>query len=215
MDAVAERVLGLLSGGDIDRGLVAAWCEEADVVYAADSSARTAIELGVTPIIVGDMDSFVRLPDDPNMEIRRDASQSSTDCDKLLSNVALDGHRAVTLVGTEGDRPDHVISTYGSAARSGLRVRIGFRNGMGWILSGGEEVAIEMGRGHRLSLLALENCTGVDLVGCAWPLEQADLSATTMHSVSNFSVADRVVARVGKGAALLYVEFRREEMPFW
>lgn len=210
-----DRVLGLLSGGDVDDSLIADWCSSAEKIYAADSSGRKVIQKGHRPIIVGDMDSFVRLPDDPDLDIRALPSQDATDCDKLLQEVAKDGYKGITLSGVEGDRPDHVLSTYASAVRSEMEVRFAFRRGLGWVIKPGAEKQFYLLRGHRFSLLSLEPCEGVHLAGCAWPISGGALSPTGLQSISNQSTQEVLTVQIGTGAALLFIEYLREEMPFW
>jgi thiamine pyrophosphokinase len=199
-------VLGVLGGNDVGDDVLLAWAHSADVVYAADSGADRLIAHGVSPIVVGDFDSFDSLPRASHLRLVQSIDQDTTDCDKLLALVRSDGHSFVTLAGTEGDLPDHVVATYHSAIASRLDVRFAFRRGIGHIVRDRVEVATRPGQ--RVSFVPLTPCEGVGLSGVAWPLENAEFEPGSGQSVSNEATGSPVVASVRAGSALLFVETR-------
>lgn len=210
------RVLGVLSGADMDSSLLWRWAKSADVVYAADGGANRLMLRNDCPvIIVGDMDSVsertleaatrkVHLPD-----------QDTTDCDKLLQLAAADRHRSITLTSVEGDLPDHVLATLHSAARSKLDVRFAFRRGIGYIVKPSTARLISTKPGGRVSLLPLTACRGTTLLGVHWPLDSVRLEINGLTSISNRAEGNEVAASVEGGAAMLFVEFADSEMPCW
>ena len=141
--------------------------------------------------------------------------QGSTDCDKLLRHVQREGLATATLVGVEGDLPDHVLAILQSAARSELDIRLAYRRGVGRIVRPNRPLGISTKPGRRLSLLPLERCTKVYLDGCEWPLENADLSLEESTSISNRTKRAEVSVQIGTGTAFLFLEFPEEEMPVW
>lgn len=203
---VPPRVLGILGGNDVDNELLRAWASSAEFVYAADSGADRLIALGFSPIVVGDFDSFSSLPQSSHLRLVQSIDQSTTDCDKLLALVKSDGHVSVTLAATEGDLPDHVLSTYSSAIACGLDVRFAFRRGIGMLVRDGASVSTAPGQ--RVSLIPLRPCTGIGLRGVAWPLEEADIEPGGAVSVSNEATGDQVTVSLRSGCALLFVETR-------
>ena len=210
------RVLGVLSGGDISRELLHRWVKGADRVIAADAGADLLLEVETVPhLIIGDMDSISPLGLAGAGEKLLVADQDTTDCDKLLAQVTKEGHLSVTLVGVEGDLPDHVLATLHSAARSELDVRLAYRRGVGWIVKPDRTRRVATKPGRRLSLLALEPCEGVRLTGCKWPLESAQLGLQNSTSISNRTEAAEAIVTIDKGAALLFIEYPIEEMPYW
>lgn len=202
--SVPPRVLGVLGGNDVDNESLRAWASTADVVYAADSGADRLIALGFSPIVVGDLDSFATLPNASHLRVVQSIDQSTSDCDKLLALVKSDGHVSVTLAATEGDLPDHVLSTYSSAVSCGLEVRFAYRRGIGVLVRDGVGMATEPGQ--RVSLIPLIPCTGVGLRGVAWPLEEAELEPGGAVSISNEATGDLVTVSLRSGSALLFLE---------
>jgi thiamine pyrophosphokinase len=203
---VAAKVLGVLGGKDIGDDHLRAWSSSADVVYAADSGADRLIALGFSPVVVGDFDSFSSLPRASHLRLVQSLDDATTDCDKMLALVRSDGHGAITLTGTEGDLPDHVLATYASAVACGLDVRFAFRRGIGVLVRSRTEVATRVGQ--RVSLVPLTACSAVRLGGVAWEVAGARFEPGGALSVSNEATGDRVVAEVESGAALLFLETR-------
>ena len=207
---VVERVLGVLNGRDMNLSTLAKWLGSADRVYAADGGGRRAQEAGVEPhVVVGDFDSS-----EPSTfaEWYRVDDQESTDCDKLLAHVLKDGFQALTLVGVEGDRLDHVLASLASAARSPLQVSLGLRTGWGRVLVGPTSLDLPGCEGATVSLMPLEKVSGVSLTGVQWPFSDRTLSPSGFVSISNRAVGE-IRAVVTQGAALLTVSSDGE--PVW
>lgn len=203
---MSDRVLGVLGGTDIDDVRLAAWASTATHIYAADSGADRLISLGFSPTVVGDFDSFTSLSRASHLRLVQSLDQDTTDCDKLLALVAEDGHTGLTLTGTEGDLPDHVLATYSSAVASGLDVSFAFRRGVGALVRPGTPVSMDTLAGQRVSLVPLTPCYGTGLTGVAWPLDGAALEPGGLVSVSNEAVEGQVTAWLETGHALLFLE---------
>lgn len=201
-----DRVLGVLGGQDVGDQRLRDWCASADVVYAADSGADRVIGFGFEPIVVGDFDSFKSLEDSKHLRLEQSADQNTTDCDKLLALVLKDGHEAVTLAGSEGDLPDHVLATYFSALKSPLQVQFAFRRGIGWLVRPGVKLDVPCRRGQRVSLIPLDVCDDVRISGVEWPLTGETLAPSGSVSVSNRAVETVVTASLATGCALLFLE---------
>ena len=192
----------------MDDDLLSSWAKSAEHVYAADSGADRLIALGFSPVVVGDFDSFASLPRASRLRLVQSIDQATTDCDKLLALVEKDGHESVTLTGTEGDLPDHVLATFSSVVACSLRVRIAFRRGVGHVVRPSHPAQIAAKRGQRVSLIPLARCAGARLAGTAWPLEGAEIEPGGLMSVSNEAVGGEVSASLESGCALLFVETR-------
>lgn len=200
------RLLGILDGTDMSSERLAAICGEYDLIYAADGAAARLRQLGIWPqLAIGDFDSLTR-PEGYADRIIADIDQDTTDCDKLLRFAIAEGHSSITLTNIEGDRPDHVLSTFASAARADIQVSFRFRRGLGWLIKAGEDRAIEAPReGTIVSLMPITECEGVTLTGVRWPLEGSRLSAMGLVSISNASLGEgEIRVRLERGAALLY-----------
>jgi thiamine pyrophosphokinase len=211
-----RRILGVLAGGDIDLDLLQRWSQSADWIIAADAGANHLSDSEVGPhFIIGDMDSIRDVEPFSSADRKHLAEQDSTDCDKLLAHVSNEGHATITLIGVEGDLPDHVLAILHSAARSELDVRLAYRRGIGWIVKPDRPRDIATHTDRRLSLQAIEPCEGVHLDGVQWPLQNANLSLRDGTSISNRTEGDHVRVTIAKGAALLFLEYPAQEMPVW
>lgn len=208
-------MLGVLAGHDMPAELLRRWADSAEVLLAADAGADRLIEAGAKPtLILGDLDSISEKARACGVEVIPIADQSSTDCDKLLRIAGDRGYTEVTLASIEGDSLDHLIATVFSAVRAPVRVRLALRTGIGHVIHSGSFV-LETRPGRRVSLLPIMPCTGVSLEGVRWPLLEAEMSPAGLVSISNESVSDSVLVRVGSGTALLVAEYPQEEMPRW
>lgn len=148
-------------------------------------------------------------------QVRLHADQDSTDCDKLLALAHELGYGQITLGGIEGDRMDHALATWLSAARSELDVRLALRRGLGWVLKPGRSLVVRSSPGATVSLLPLSPSEGVVLRGVHWPLEGKRLSWDGLVSISNTAVGDAVEAELREGLAALIVEYPRADLPWW
>ena len=195
---------------------LAKWAGSADVLMAADGGADLLLKAGFIPHrTVGDFDSVSDAALRAGGLLVRDPNPAKTDCDKLLDLAFAAGHAAITLICAEGDLPDHVLAILHSALRSPLRVRIAYRQGIGWLVGAGASLSIPSTAGSRLSLLPLTESRGVSLAGVQWPFESRDLSATGFASVSNVATSSEIAVSVEEGGALLFVGYPPEGMPFW
>lgn len=209
-----ERVLGVLAGADFPLDRLAEWARTADVILAADGAADRLLQAGIEPTTtIGDLDSLSSV-----LGLKRviqDPDQETSDCDKLLNLANRIGHRAITLAGVEGDRLDHVLSTFASAAKCGLAVRLVLRDGIAHVLRGPGVYLFDAIPGERVSLMPLERCEDLHLSGVAWPLEGGVLSALGQVSISNQVSAARIEVRLASGAAVLFLAGAERATPSW
>ncbi len=196
--------------------LLAKWAKSATFRLAADAGLDRLLAAGFSPdLAVGDFDSAKGLEGIDDKRLLREISQAETDCDKLLALAERQGFEAITLASAEGDQLDHMLATLHSAARSGLRVRIALRTGVGWVLKGEDEAIVRTEPGRRVSLLPLEEVKGANLAGVDWPLDNAALHPQGATSISNRAAAGYVAAGIEAGSAFFFVEFPESECPVW
>jgi len=190
-----------------------AWAAASTVLYAADSGADRLVRLGFSPTVVGDLDSV-----DPaslvGLRTVQDADADRTDCEKMLSLIWAEGHRAVTVAGLEGDLLDHVLASLSSLASTPLIARIALRTGIGHVMRSGVSVRVADGFGRRVSLIPLMRSTGVTLRGVLWEVEEAVMEPAGFLSVSNEGTGE-VFAAVRTGAVLLFVGREPSEPLDW
>jgi len=214
---VPQRVLGVLGGADLAPELLRKWAESAEILIAADGGANRLLEVGCTPnAIVGDLDSFVSGATDVASKIYRDEDQNYTDCDKLLRYGQDQALLPLTLVGIEGNRIDHVISSIHSVAASSIRekVTLAFRRSLAWVLGPGVH-AKQVGARRTVSLIPLTSCENVETDGLRWPLRGRTLEAGILTSISNESNSEQISVSLRSGLLLLTVEHSPEEFPIW
>lgn len=197
-----SRILGVLGGKDTPLETVRVWAASADRVVAADSGADACLSVGVRPVVIGDMDSFKGSRD--GLELWEDPDQDTTDCDKLLAWVAIQGHASVTMACVEGDRIDHVLATLASLARSPLQINLVSRRAVGRLIRAGEHIDLAAPADTRFSVLGMGACTAT-IAGARWPVEAADLTPPQPQSISN-RVASPTYVEVLTGCGLLMVE---------
>jgi thiamine pyrophosphokinase len=208
------RVVGILAGRDMPVEMMKRWLDGADVLLAADSGTHALNELGIRPqAIIGDLDSVQEIPE--GVELIHRFNDNFTDCDKLLAYASEQGHNRITLLGVEGDQLDHVWATMLSAAKAKIQVRLGLRNGIGWILTAGQRMIVRTQPGRRLSLLPIMPSMGVSLYGVRWPIQDGALEPMGLVSISNETAATEVEISLSYGAAWLFLEWPAEELPVW
>lgn len=196
----SPKVLGVLAGRDLAPGALEAWLAWADLVVAADGGADLCRETGREPdVIVGDLDSI----SDPT-GLTPDPDQDSSDADKLLAYLTENGISAVTLIGVEGDRLDHVLSTLFSCTRQpGITCDLVLRRGSAKICNQGGTLT-EAAQG-RISVIPLERSI-VTLTGTRWPLENAIIEPRGLVSLSNEMAEDHLTLTTHQGATALFLK---------
>ena len=211
---MTRRTLGVLSGTDMKPDQVRAWAESADLVLAADGGANVLHSLGIRPgAIIGDYDSIA-----PEARVGlqlEDRDQDSSDCDKLLRYAERIGCLEITLCNVEGDLPDHFLGTIQSALKSSLQVRMALRRGLGIVLKGPIEFKVDSPMGARVSLIPLEKCEDVDLLGTQWALSKDSLAPDGSTSLSNRAVDSSIKLNMRSGSAVLFLIAPLFEKPEW
>lgn len=212
---VEKRILGVLGGKDVSGAMFKLWAQSAHILVAADSGADFALDQGIRPhAIVGDMDSVSASALESGIDLYRIDDQNHTDCDKLLDLIHRWGHEAVTLIGIEGDRLDHVLATLHSCAKSPVRVRLAVRDGVGHVLEPGK-FRIPTVPGRRISFFPLHEARGVSATGLMWPLNDTILTIGNAISVSNLTEGESCDVEFESGSLLVLQEVPHERLPLW
>ncbi len=178
--------------------------EQDDLVIAADSGYRTALDMGIAPqVLVGDFDSLgePQVPQGCEL-IRVPAEKNSTDT-HLAVDIALErGAREIVIIGGLEGRLDHTLSTVAIAEFLAER-RIGaiLTNGKSrvrFIRNGG--VILPRSEFRYFSLVAADpTVKGVTVEGGKYPLQNAKLQRTFQYAVSNEIVGNCALIEVKKG----------------
>jgi thiamine pyrophosphokinase len=212
---MAEKVLGVLAGGDLPDVSLGAWAASADLVFAADGGVNRLAGLGIRPdLLIGDFDSVNPHLRDFAKEVVPRPGQDESDCDKLLAEAARRGHADIVLVGIEGDRLDHTLAVLAGGLRTSLRVATGLRTGMGYLLKPGRH-SIKSVPGATVSVLPLLPTYGVRLEGVRWPLVDAELRMDGLISLSNQATEDSVRLEASSGAVWVVISSGAPPEPSW
>lgn len=213
-----RRILGVLAGGDLPLGRLAAWADSAETILAADAGVSRLLACGRdADVVVGDLDS-ARSEDlaRTRAEVIRVADQETTDAEKLLALAAGRRIAGITLAGLEGDRLDHLLAALYAGVASGLEVSVALRAMWGRIVRAGESVSFGARPGTVVSLLPLAAAEGVSLRGVRWPVSPEgngrSFAADGRFSVSNEALGP-ISAAVERGTVLLLVGTDGE--PIW
>lgn len=196
------RVLGVLGGRSARSEVLLAWADAADALYAADSGADSLVALGLSPAVVGDLDSA--RSDLSALRVVHDPDPDRTDCDKLVALIHQEHPNPdVVIAAYEGDRIDHMLGSLSSLARAPFPLRILLDTGIGYLLHAPARLDLPKIEGQTVSLLPLSQCIA-SLHNCDWPLEKATLEFPGFQSLSNVARAG-FQAELHQGRALLVV----------
>jgi thiamine pyrophosphokinase len=179
-------------------------------VVAADSGAATALELGLRPdLVVGDMDSIdldvldrLRAAGVPLQEHPRE--KDATDGELALQCALSSGARALILVGfLGGPRLDQELASILHVA--GLQVDATLVDGVNEcrLVRPGEPADWRPEPHEIVSVIPVEDASGVRTDGLRWPLTGDRLARGTTRGVSNEPVAERVSVSIETGLVLL------------
>lgn len=178
-----------------------------DTVIACDKGILNCEELGVSPDkIIGDFDSLGFVPDGENvtkLPVRKD----ETDVGFAIKTAFLSGSCEIYVYGACGGKLDHSIaniSLCASYVKKGARVVFFGEDTDFTCIS--PEIPLEFSEaqiGGRLSVFALSECLGVNIINAEYPLENACLNPLFPLGVSNsFIKGEKTRISLNSGLAL-------------
>ena len=142
--------------------------------------------------------------------------QDRTDFQKAL-DYALDrlDAKEVVVLGSEGDRLDHTLSSLGAAAgRAGdASIRFVFETSIVHLVAAGE-VRLKTRRGALISILPVLPSKITSGAGLQWAVDGLELAFGVRDGVSNRAGGDEVRLHVASGCLVVFVE-RREGDVEW
>lgn len=175
-----------------------------DYVICADAGLDLALKEGICPhLYIGDGDSGQCVFDGPAicLPVRKD----DTDLMACVKYAIEQGYRDLVIVGGLGGRFDHSIAsvqTLAYALDHGAFARILDQDTE--ILLCRDRITLPRRDGFTLSVFAFGgDCTGVSLVGTAYPLENASLTPSFPLGVSNEIIADKAIISTKTGTLLV------------
>lgn len=187
-----------------------------DFVIAADGGIRHAELLRVTPDAwVGDFDSSD--PGDPRFaRVPREVAprdKDLTDAELALGAATAHGATSVTFWGAFGGRFDHTLAlallSVREAAR-GLEVHLHSGDESATPLLPTRAPSLPTFPGQVLSVLALDELTGLRIAGVRWPLAGVRVPPGSGWTVSNEALGSRALFSVERGRALVVQAWNEE-----
>ncbi|MCW5946823.1 MAG: thiamine diphosphokinase [Fimbriimonadales bacterium] len=203
------KVLIVLNGGRVSKKTLALWIASADHVIAADGGANALADAELQPnTVLGDFDSIRPGLENffENAKFLPDPSQHSTDFQKSIRfAVESLGARKVAIIGAEGDRVDHLLSTFGTAAHFARKADIRFvlETMICYVVTGDSHFSVSPGK--TVSLIPLPKAT-VTATGLEYPVENLSLSFGANDGVSNRAIADSLELTVHDGTLAVFIE---------
>jgi thiamine pyrophosphokinase len=203
------KVLIVLNGGRLSKRTLALWIASADHVIAADGGANALADADLQPnTVLGDFDSIR-----PGLEtffedakFLPDPSQNSTDFQKSIRfAVESLGATKVAIIGAEGDRVDHLLSTFGTAAHFAkiASIRFVLETMICYVVAGDFHFSVSPGK--TVSLIPLPKAT-VTATGVEYPVENLTLSFGDNDGVSNRAATEIIDLKVHDGTLAVFVE---------
>ncbi|GIV18941.1 MAG: hypothetical protein KatS3mg023_0692 [Armatimonadota bacterium] len=182
------RVVIMLNGQPPRWELLRSVVEGADVLVGADAGAMRLREAGLRiDYVVGDFDSVSAelLQSLPAESVVHDPGQEDTDLEKALRFAVTRWNQPqVVVVGTTGDRIDHVLGNVCGAVRYADRAFIRFVEDHSIIYFAHRRLQFDASVGTTVSLLPLGETEGVRTHGLKWALHGETLTLGT-RGVSN------------------------------
>lgn len=199
----------VVGNGEVSQKLLKKLVKNFPFVLAADGGADALLAAGKMPdTVVGDLDSVSKnarkkIPAERFFFVD---NQNNTDLEKSLAFLAARGCKMCTLVGFTGGREDfsvgNLLALFAFADKMQLCVA-----GDGWTifpLTRARSFACE--KGKRVSLLLVEECSGVTLKGLKFPLKNVRLPFGATRTLSNETTGKRFTVSLKSGKMLVYIE---------
>lgn len=208
MQAV-EKVLIVLNGGRIPSNELPLWLARATHVIAADGGANALADAGLEPhTVLGDFDSIR-----PGLEgffqnatFLPDPDQHSTDFQKAIRHAVIElKAKEIAVIGVEGDRVDHLLSTFGAAARYAADADTRFILDTMICHIVAKDASFPTKPGATVSLIPLPAGV-VTATNVEFPVERLVLALGHNDGISNRATSDQVELTVHKGTLALFIE---------
>ena len=186
-----------------------------DFVIACDKGCGYAKRDGIVPdLAVGDFDSYDGTVD-PDIPIQRYRKEKDDTDTMIAVRYAVEhGFDEIEITSALGLRLDHTFANIQSACYAverGLFVRMADENS-DMLFMTDKEVVLPKRKGWSLSVFAItDRCTGVNIGGAKYPLDDATVTNTWPVGVSNEWRDDEARISVGSGILMILMSNKSEE----
>lgn len=205
----------IFAGGDVavsHLSEVLAPPEAEDMIVAADSGYRNAIEFGVKRIdtLIGDFDSIgldvKSLPDNVREILQVPAEKDCTDLQLAVETAIKNGADELVLVASTDGRLDHTLSALAILERlynvkKGPRINAYMVNGKNRIryIKNSSHIVLRSKYTYFGIIASDEKAKGVSVEGAKYPLKNKTLLRQEQFAVSNAIVGNCALISVNKG----------------
>lgn len=177
-----------------------------DLIIAADGGYKYLIDSDIVPdIIIGDFDSFGKVPDGNNV-IKLNPVKDITDMHAAVEAGIERGYAEFCIYGACGGRLDHTLANIQLIASLAERkIKAYIRDGEKVITAVCNDI-ISFPKEHKgyISVFShSDKCTGVNITGLKYTLENGTLSNSFPLGVSNEFVGTESEIAIGNGTAII------------
>ena len=197
----------IYTGGKINKQGITEHPKGDDIKIAADAGYDNALLLGEKPdILLGDLDSISRKPDDKVETLEVPAEKDFTDTQLAIETAIRRGADDIVIIGGLSGRLDHTLSNL-SILEDLWKKKIHAvitdgSNRVRFIDSSSALIA----RSHYkyLSIIAVSDVLkGVEIEGCKYPLKNAKIERAFQYAVSNEITGNCALIAIKKGKAFI------------
>ena len=181
--------------------------QKGDFIIACDKGFEQVKSLGITPdLVIGDFDSLGYVPEFHNithLPVRKD----DTDTGFAIKYAVENGFENVTVYGALDGKFDHSLANVSLCAFAKQRnVNVCFKSGLYDMFAISNE-SVNLGVGDkRFSLFAVDKCSGVNICGADFTLNNAMLDPFFPLGVSNRQNGETVISV--KSGTLIIVKYK-------
>ena len=197
----------IYTGGKINKQGITEHPKGDDIKIAADAGYDNALLLGEKPdILLGDLDSISRKPDDKVETLEVPAEKDFTDTQLAIETAIRRGADDIVIIGGLSGRLDHTLSNL-SILEDLWKKKIHAvitdgSNRVRFIDSSSALIA----RSHYkyLSIIAVSDVLkGVEIEGCKYPLKNAKIERAFQYAVSNEITGNCALIAIKNGKAFI------------
>ena len=198
----------IFCGGEIFPQYINEIREDGDLVIAADSGYKNAIELSFPiDILVGDFDSLGKIPDGAGEVVRLPAEKDVTDTQYAVDLAIKQGASEIVIVASTSGRVDHSMSIMAileDLHSKKIRARIvNGQNRIHFIRNSGHIVIHDPNFKYFSLLAADDKVKGVSVEGGKYSLNNKTLERRHQFAISNEIVKNAALVTVKKGGVYI------------
>ncbi len=183
--------------------------KDSDLIIACDGALETCRNSDISvDIVIGDMDSIsneaLEYAKSAGVEIVKLTDQNNNDLSKAINYANSLAATDITIVNVDGGSSDHQFANYLSLIEAESTARLMLNDCIVSAVSNNKPLKYSIEIGTEFSLFSLGGCTGVELIGGKWQLENAELEPSSM-GLHNIAIADKLSVSCASGHLLLFV----------